>query len=181
MGLFSPKMGSCCSATSSCITCSCAVTFQVFGIVVLAYDLHYFLDIATNNLAYCLLVFGISYLLLGTVAIFLASRGHNKGLLITYVVLLLILLAVEVPGGLMIKLDEGGAKEWFTSDCEADKSCSDSMREAEDKFDRNEDTFFFVLLSLIGFKAVAILLACCHNSVSVDKDSYHKIDVSEDL
>merc|ERR1711865_588025 len=158
MGETAWKMGGCISASTSCAICFSGIVFQICGLALLSYDIYYFLDVATNNLAYCMLGLGLWYVLAGIIAFAFSSHGGSKGLII--------LLLTELVMGIMIKADEDAVKDWLTADCEKDVNCSSNVKSAEDKFDKHQDAFFFTLITLVGFKVIAVLLACCHNSVS---------------
>merc|ERR1711966_175880 len=166
MGERSRNMGSCISASTSCAICFSGIVFQICGCGLLSYDIYYFLDVATNNLAYCMLGLGLWYVLAGILAFAFSSHGHTKCLMISYILVLIILLLSELVMGVMIKADEDAVKDWLTAECASSADCSSNMKSAEEKFDKHQDAFFFTLITLVGFKVIAVLLACCHNSVS---------------
>merc|ERR1711907_61934 len=158
--------GGCCSATGQCSVMFCGVVFQLFGCGLLAYCVYYFIDKTANNLAYCILGLALANILAGIIAFCFAPNGKSKCLMITYVVWLIMLTIAEMVGGIALKVDEEGVKDWLTDDCSKDNSCSHSMKAAESGFDKHQDSFFYSLLVLVGFKLIAILLAVCHNSTA---------------
>merc|ERR1719272_2398092 len=123
-------MGGCISASTSCAICFSGIVFQICGLALLSYDIYYFLDVATNNLAYCMLGLGLWYVLAGIIAFAFSSHGGSKGLMISYIVVLIILLLTELVMGIMIKADEDAVKDWLTADCEKDVNCSSNMKSA---------------------------------------------------
>eukprot|EP00656_Telonema_subtile_P056127 TRINITY_DN8903_c0_g1_i1.p1 TRINITY_DN8903_c0_g1~~TRINITY_DN8903_c0_g1_i1.p1 ORF type:complete len:198 (-),score=41.25 TRINITY_DN8903_c0_g1_i1:256-849(-) len=173
------RMGGCCSATGACAVITCGIVFQLVGSGLLAYDIYYFIDKSVNNLAYCVLGLAIANILAGILAFCYASRGKSKCLCISYCLTLCLLIALEATVGVMLKVDEEATKEWLTSNCSQDHGCSSSMKSAEQGFDKHQDTFFYAVVSLIGFKVVAILLACCHNSTSKHPDGYQTVNTSD--
>merc|ERR1711865_884072 len=84
MGETAWKMGGCISASTSCAICFSGIVFQICGLALLSYDIYYFLDVATNNLAYCMLGLGLWYVLAGIIAFAFSSHGGSKGLMISY-------------------------------------------------------------------------------------------------
>eukprot|EP00658_Telonema_sp_P-2_P022365 TRINITY_DN1893_c0_g1_i3.p1 TRINITY_DN1893_c0_g1~~TRINITY_DN1893_c0_g1_i3.p1 ORF type:complete len:182 (-),score=53.18 TRINITY_DN1893_c0_g1_i3:272-817(-) len=162
-----------------CAVFFCGVVFQLLGCGLLAYDIYYFIDETKNNLAYCVLALALANILAGILAFCFAPSGHSRCLLVSYVTLLILLICTELATGIILKTDEDAAREWLTDDCSKDDSCSHSMKSAETGFDKHQDTFFYALVSLVGFKLVAILIACCHSSTARSSShSYRQVSTT---